>query len=172
MAKRGKWTSLEDDELLRAFDETEGDWDEIAASLERAASDCRDRYIKHLQAAPTRRRGTWTDDEEQALLSIMRDLAQEGQINTQVRGFWKGVSKRMNNARSAQQCQNKWYDSLEPKVSGSGDKTMWSDADDRILITRVALQDVDKESDVDWKGLRGMAGAIGALTSYPRSGRG
>ncbi|KAI0258050.1 hypothetical protein BC834DRAFT_975659 [Gloeopeniophorella convolvens] len=129
MARQGKWDGSVDDQLRFAVQKFGDDWESITKG--------------------NQRRGTWSEREEEDLLCVMRELGQEGRMVTKLRGFWPEVSKRMGGVRTPQQCQNKWFGTLEPKLLGSGKKRVWGKDDERILITKVASFDVQSEDDLD-----------------------
>ncbi|KAI0258068.1 hypothetical protein BC834DRAFT_836690 [Gloeopeniophorella convolvens] len=154
MGRRGKWTGGEDEQLTRAIAKYGRDWAKISEAVERPPSDCRDRFHKRKSPARVRRKGAWTGDEEQELLEILRNLAQEGRTDTKVPGFWSEVSRRMHGTCTGQQCQNKWTGTLQAKLASSGKKRVWTDIDERTLISKVASLGVAKEMDVSWEALR------------------
>ncbi|KAI0258064.1 hypothetical protein BC834DRAFT_803567, partial [Gloeopeniophorella convolvens] len=108
MGRRGKWANGEVKQLSSAIAKHGHNWAKVAEDVERPPSDCRDCFHKNPIGQAKRQKGSWTADEEQELVEILRTLAQEGQSNPKARGFWNEVSRRMNGTRTGQQCQNKW----------------------------------------------------------------
>ncbi|KAI0258458.1 hypothetical protein BC834DRAFT_975144 [Gloeopeniophorella convolvens] len=150
--KRGKWRRSEDDTLRRSVGKHGMSWALVAEEVERPPHDCRDRWTKRLQAtAPgPRSRKTWSRQDEEDLLRVMRELGNGGPINTKQRGFWINVSKRMGGTWTSQQCQVKWARSLDPKLRGR----VWGKEDNRALVTKVASFNVASEDDLDWGSMR------------------
>ncbi|KAI9445701.1 hypothetical protein BJY52DRAFT_1315361 [Lactarius psammicola] len=147
--KPGKWTEL-DDARLKEFAEQGHKWERIGDLLERPADECRQRYRKHLEHCDTQCKGKWSLDEESRLNLIMQDMNESGQNPQATSNFWKEVSKRMDNTRTAKQCSNKWNDSLSPTVKSLGRPPRWREADSRILVHKIASLNLHAEDEIQW----------------------
>ncbi|KAI9442815.1 hypothetical protein BJY52DRAFT_1374563 [Lactarius psammicola] len=150
--KPGKWTEL-DDARLKEFAEQCLKWERIGDLLERPADECRHRYRKHLEHCDTQCKGKWSLDEELRLNLIMQDMNVSGQNPQATSKFWKEVSKRMDNTRTAKQCSNKWNDSLSPTVKSLGRPPRWREADSCILVHKIASLNFHAEDEIRWDNL-------------------
>ncbi|KAH9164859.1 hypothetical protein EDB89DRAFT_2077528 [Lactarius sanguifluus] len=154
--KPGKWTELEDTRLTE-FVEQCLEWKRIGDLLERPADECCRRYHKYLKHRDTRHDGThtgkWSPDEVSCLTTIMQDMKESGQRPETNPKFWKEVSRRMDNTRSAKQCSNKWNGSLSPTVKSLGRAPRWRKADSCILVHKIASLDVHAEDEIQWGNL-------------------
>lgn len=111
----------------RSVHELGQSWEKISDIVQRAASDCRDRYRNHLQDREFRRigersvlvyyygwsnhilpPGTWTREEEEELTRIVTEMTvdQGKDIDNDI--FWGVVSQKMGGKRGRQQCRIKW----------------------------------------------------------------
>ncbi|KAI0269426.1 hypothetical protein BC834DRAFT_866216 [Gloeopeniophorella convolvens] len=137
LAKQGKWSKQEDDLLINTFTSQDGDWDRVASIVQRATSDCRDRYRALAGRSGSKQRMPWSREEEELLIRVMQDLSQEGRGPASTcQGFWGQVSKRMDNKRSPKQCQNKWTDSLEPSLRSGVRARSWTEHDASVLVAK------------------------------------
>ncbi|KAI0774595.1 hypothetical protein C8Q74DRAFT_1199696 [Fomes fomentarius] len=150
-AGKGTWTKTEDDLLLRSVQELGQSWEKISDIVQRAASDCRDRYRNHLQDREFRRIGTWTREEEEELTRIVTEMTvdQGKDIDNDI--FWGVVSQKMGGKRGRQQCRIKWTDSLAPQIKNTGERPRWSAMDAYILVHKVDSMNVRDDTEIDWK---------------------
>ncbi|KAH9988303.1 hypothetical protein BJV77DRAFT_1022435 [Russula vinacea] len=154
LAKAGKWSPAEDEQLLRAVRTHGNDWSAVADLVQRSNADCSDRYHQELQYKDTKRRGAWSSEEEGRLLLVIDELARDGKTDVSARGFWVSVSKALGGTRTPKQCRNKWSDSLRGKIENEGKTRCWKEEDSYILVCKIASLDVDEETDIDWRSLR------------------
>ncbi|KAI0257912.1 hypothetical protein BC834DRAFT_837999 [Gloeopeniophorella convolvens] len=147
MAKRGKWSPLEDNMLHRVIEEAPGDWAYIAESVERLPVDCQDRFTKHIQVKSNRHRGTWKPDEEERLLHIMRELSV---ALSSARTSGLIISSPNFPARTRRGYGLKWTITF----LSSSKRLQCLRQCLLIFHNRVAFLTVDRESDIDWKSLR------------------
>ena len=77
------------------------------------------------------RPGKWSAEEETHLRTIFQEKIQSGHSPKTTPKFWKEVSIRMGNTRTAKQCSNKWYEHFKrlPNADLTSPK-------ERIALTR------------------------------------
>lgn len=118
---RGKWSSLEDDQLAEAIAKTgEGKWQQVSLLVPgRTPIQCLHRWTKHLK--PGLVRGPWTPQEDE----LLRQWAetQKGAMR------WAECSARIP-GRSGKQCRERWMNSLCPDIK-RGD---WTPSEDAVIL--------------------------------------
>jgi hypothetical protein len=166
-ARRGPFTS-EDDEKLRELVEQKGPkWVEIGAQLKRTREAVRDRW-KEIRLGAAKAKGHWKEDEETRLKSAVEEYlkaktrvqsnsitARGSDPKTQDRRIvlddidWELISSRVG-TRSGPQCLEKWYDQLSPSMVSRGE---WGKGDDRRMLK--ALWSIRPSADymVKWENL-------------------
>ncbi|KAF2195931.1 hypothetical protein K469DRAFT_491100, partial [Zopfia rhizophila CBS 207.26] len=119
-----RWTDTEDDALRAAIREQEHhtapNWVTIASRVPgRSNKDCRKRWAK---IDDRMRKGAWASEEDERLREAIDKF-----------GFrWSVVSKAVGN-RSADQCQKRYRNALNPELSNAN----WSADEDATLISLV-----------------------------------
>ncbi|KZT60778.1 hypothetical protein CALCODRAFT_492038 [Calocera cornea HHB12733] len=151
LKRLGKWSTEEDAALRDAVVEYGQQWEKISEKVGRMSSDCRDRFRNHIQHRESRVFGPWTEDEEEELTRIVRELTTDQGKNAENDIFWGVVSERMGNRRTRQQCRIKWTDALNKRVKNDGNKPRWSGQDAYILVQKIASLKITHDSEIDWK---------------------
>ncbi|KAI0258499.1 hypothetical protein BC834DRAFT_847316 [Gloeopeniophorella convolvens] len=133
---KGPWSTVEDAALNTLADAHSHDWRQIGKRLQRAPTDCRDRW--HMCAENRREgqaKGCWSAEEEARLIEIMRDLcpSASGSGAQRLGSFWNDISTCMGQTRGPRQCRNKWIGALGldseeviPWASLSDDSWPWN----------------------------------------------
>ncbi|KAF5663622.1 putative BAS1-transcription factor [Fusarium heterosporum] len=126
---RRPWNSAEDATLrtlvghFGASRGSEGRWKDIAAGLEgRTAKDCRKRWLHSLD--PSLRKGRWTSQEDEILLSAYARLGP----------LWNDIGNF--NLRKDDQCSKRYNDILNP--SAKNRLSDWTAEEDNLLRSGVA----------------------------------
>ncbi|KAI0264765.1 hypothetical protein BC834DRAFT_970688 [Gloeopeniophorella convolvens] len=153
---KGLWSTAEDAVLNTLADMHSHDWGKIGKRLQRAPTDCRDRW--HMCAENRREgqaKGRWSAEEEARLIEIMQDLCPSalGSGAQRLGSFWNQVSTRMGQTRGPRQCRNKWHDSLEPRTCNDGWVARWKKEDSVILVHKIAALGLDSKEAIPWASL-------------------
>ena len=131
-ARGGRWGADEDELLKEVYQLHPHKWTEIATFMKRSPEDCRDRWRNYIVNGENRITDVWTETEERALLSAVRECVQklnedyEEQHGTlkdyDARKFlnWQMVSDRMGGRRSRLQCSYKFKKLHERQSQISG----------------------------------------------------
>ncbi|EJU06628.1 hypothetical protein DACRYDRAFT_44460 [Dacryopinax primogenitus] len=151
LKRLGKWSAEEDAALRAAVVEYGQQWERVSEKVGRMSSDCRDRFRNHIQHRESRVFGPWTEEEEEDLTRIVRELTTDQGKNAENDIFWGVVSERMGNRRTRQQCRIKWTDALNKRVKNQGSKPRWSGQDAYILVQKIASLKISHDSEIDWK---------------------
>ncbi|CAF3518627.1 unnamed protein product [Fusarium graminearum] len=127
---RRPWTAAEDATLrtlvghFGASRGSEGRWKDIAAGLEgRTAKDCRKRWLHSLD--PSLRKGRWTSQEDEILLSAYARLGP----------LWNDIASLIP-GRKDDQCSKRYNDILNP--SAKNRLSDWTAEEDNLLRQGVA----------------------------------
>ncbi|SPJ76054.1 related to BAS1 - Myb-related transcription factor [Fusarium torulosum] len=127
---RRPWNSAEDATLrtlvghFGASRGSEGRWKDIAAGLEgRTAKDCRKRWLHSLD--PSLRKGRWTSQEDEILLSAYARLGP----------LWNDIASLIP-GRKDDQCSKRYNDILNP--SAKNRLSDWTAEEDNLLRSGVA----------------------------------
>ncbi|KAL6915597.1 hypothetical protein FSHL1_007048 [Fusarium sambucinum] len=127
---RRPWTTAEDATLrslvghFGASRGSEGRWKDIAAGLEgRTAKDCRKRWLHSLD--PSLRKGRWTSQEDEILLSAYARLGP----------LWNDIASLIP-GRKDDQCSKRYNDILNP--SAKNRLSDWTSNEDNLLRQGVA----------------------------------
>ncbi|KAF4453691.1 hypothetical protein F53441_3700 [Fusarium austroafricanum] len=127
---RRPWNSAEDATLrtlvghFGASRGSEGRWKDIAAGLEgRTAKDCRKRWLHSLD--PSLRKGRWTSQEDEILLSAYARLGP----------LWNDIASLIP-GRKDDQCSKRYNDILNP--SAKNRLSDWTSEEDNLLRQGVA----------------------------------
>ncbi|EGG00914.1 uncharacterized protein MELLADRAFT_67427 [Melampsora larici-populina 98AG31] len=109
-SKQGRWKKEEDQRLIEAVTQHGRAWVKISPYVGRAPSDCLDRWRDSLCLRETKRGGSWTQEEEDQLVMIMKryikKMKDDGGLKYE--GLWTQVSIEMGQKRSPNQCAVKW----------------------------------------------------------------
>ncbi|KAI9465096.1 hypothetical protein BJY52DRAFT_1221186 [Lactarius psammicola] len=127
-----EWTDLDDSRLVQQtttrFVKDKLSWNQIGNNLQCTGDECRSRYHTHLAHAETQH----------------EDLNEKALMAHTTKTFWREVSKKMDNTRTAKQCSNKWNDSLSLKAKSIRRPLRWRESDS------VASLDLDAEDEIIW----------------------
>jgi hypothetical protein len=158
-ARRGPFTSEEDEKLRELVEQKGPKWVEIGAQLKRTREAVRDRW-KEIRLGTAKAKGHWKEDEETRLKSAVEEYLKaktrvQNNSITQDRRIvlddidWELISSRVG-TRSGPQCLEKWYDQLSPSMVSRGE---WGKGDDRRMLK--ALWSIRPNADymVKWEDL-------------------
>ncbi|CAM6090279.1 unnamed protein product [Calypogeia fissa] len=154
--KRGKW-SPEELELLTNLQKLHGNnWIKIASHLDRSADVCKDKW-RHVKLIPTRKAGTWQQDELDKLCKLVRRslkikgaIPSKGLDRREVRDdiSWEWIAEQLQ--RDCSRCADVWYNKLaSPMISAN----KWANGDDRLLLQRLMELGAASEEAVDWESI-------------------
>ncbi|KAL7622059.1 hypothetical protein AAE478_007560 [Parahypoxylon ruwenzoriense] len=126
-----RWTE-EEDNILHNETQKQGsikDWHRIAAKLPgRTNKDCRKRWVN--KVCGSLKKGTWSDDEDERLLTAVDKHGQKWTLVANEVGF-----------RSPDQCAKRWQSKLDPNLEHGA----WTTEEDELLLSLV--QEIGRE----WK---------------------
>jgi hypothetical protein len=124
--RKGSWTPDEDRKLKDAVRTHGGkDWAAIAALvLGRTNIQCYKRWLGVLDRNASERKGRWTQDEDDKLKDAVRTYGGKN---------WVAISVLVP-GRTHQQCQNRWYNGLDPNIDGvTKHAGTWTEEEDSKL---------------------------------------
>ncbi|KAL1766102.1 cyclin-D-binding Myb-like transcription factor 1 isoform X1 [Sigmodon hispidus] len=143
----GKYTSEEIEKLKELREQHGNDWITIGAAMGRSPSSVKDRCRLMKDSCNT---GKWTEEEEQILSDVVRELTYTEVGEKVTQGVsWSVVAQRVG-TRSAKQCRAKWLNYLNWKQTGGIE---WTRKDEVTLINRLAELDVTDENEIHWDNL-------------------
>jgi hypothetical protein len=117
--ERGPWTPEDDANLRSAYATNPDKWTEISALVGRTGADCKDRWKNYVSNEGTLQIGPWSQEEAVALKKAVDETIKEIQKADKSNKdlsrdelermiSWDAVSKKLNRARSAKRCNEKW----------------------------------------------------------------
>ncbi|KAI1318341.1 RNA polymerase I enhancer binding protein [Mortierella claussenii] len=114
----GQWTKEDDTKLIELHAKHKGQWTKIGNELGRMADSCRDRYRNHLKDQDTMVSGPWAPHEDELLLDIMQELAEQQGKATILESshLWTTIAEKMNGKRSRHQCRHRFSQALMPRL--------------------------------------------------------
>ncbi|KAG8817351.1 RNA polymerase I enhancer binding protein [Serendipita sp. 399] len=150
LQKQGKWTPQEDALLVSAVRQYGQFWERVSERVGRMGSDCRDRYRIYLQDASDRNHGPWSKEEEEQLISIMKEFNTDKTPDEADTAFWGAVVKRMGGTRNRGQIRSKWREHLVKTVKTDGPRR-WLPIDAYILVHKLATIDITDDKEISWR---------------------
>jgi hypothetical protein len=117
--ERGSWTPEDDASLKNAYTANPDKWTEISSLVGRTGADCKDRWKNYVSNEGTLQVGPWSREEADALRKAVNETIKELQKKDKGNKnlsrdelerviSWDAVSKKLNCARSAKRCNEKW----------------------------------------------------------------
>jgi hypothetical protein len=130
--KSGAWTEDEDNDLRRMMKQYPSQWKVMSLLMgDRSAPDIQNRWKDYVQYGDQRNTGSWTQQEEQSLLSALVTVMQRDEDERAEKGLpsiaeysnkdinWSAVCVLIDNVRSRLQCTVKWTQMKERDASAN-----------------------------------------------------
>ncbi|KAK4688299.1 hypothetical protein P7C73_g1816, partial [Tremellales sp. Uapishka_1] len=148
---KGKWTAEEDTDLLRALDIHGPAWEKIGVVVDRPAMDCRNRYRDQLKDRSTHKKGRWTVEEEEQLISTIQEtnLSLKQDANS-YEVPWDIIGTKMQGTRTRSQLRKKWQSELRQKVM-SGQSLGFGRPEYLALVIKLRASGISHETDINWR---------------------
>ncbi|KAK4698638.1 hypothetical protein P7C70_g7635, partial [Phenoliferia sp. Uapishka_3] len=143
---KGQWSKVEDARLISFVDMNgSGSWSPLAEELHRTRLSCTGRWLHLRGAAKSTKSGPW-GEEESARLSLALNELDTGIDGRRPPTFWASIASRVE-TRSPQQCIRKYRAATSPQLDVAVSQF-------GCLVEAVESQQVEKESSIDWEGVK------------------
>lgn len=117
--KKGKWTSIEDEQLLKSFQKYGSSWQKIAVEIPgRTEDQCAKRYIEVLDPNTRDRLRPWTIEEDLNLIKKVKSYGTK----------WRTISLEME-SRPSLTCRNRWRKIVTDVVRGKANDKIKQEID-------------------------------------------
>ncbi|KAH9815437.1 hypothetical protein DFH28DRAFT_1164380 [Melampsora americana] len=148
--EQGRWTKEEDQRLIDAVSQYGRSWVKVAPCVGRPPSNCLDRWRETVSLRATKKEGSWTQEEEDQLVMIMKRYMEKmnAQGELKYEGIWAQASVEMGGKRSPRQIL-----SLKDKTLHSTPRQAWRHRDILILVQQLDKHEMEEDSGFDWKAL-------------------
>lgn len=174
--KAHDWTPEQDKELIELMELHPNKFAHIAKLLGRSDDDVTQRWKNRLQHRDKQNRGAWTEPELRGLQAAVQTAWKVNSMQApnlagkdvyqmdEKHVAWGAVSDSMNNARSRQQCADKWRKirkhvltlraTTDPEaefdpVDSARRSTRWGDNNMLKAKSHITVKDDDDETDID-----------------------